>query len=312
VSKRKPIVVFGSINTDLVSCSERIPSVGETITGTDFSMHPGGKGANQAVAIARLGHPVQLVGRLGNDSFGAELRKYLNNAGVDITAVQTVSGSSGVAVILVSDRGENCIVVTPGANAALQPEDLEEHIDLIRNAALVLTQLETPLATVERLAELCQREAVPLILDPAPAQELPVSLLNAVTWFTPNETEAAFYTQKDLDGKGTQDSEEVVEALLRAGISQLVLKLGERGFHLATADGISEQRPAFTVRAVDTTAAGDAFNGAFATALAMGKSPLESARFAAAAAAISVMRHGAQPSMPTMEEVEAFLQKEAE
>ncbi len=305
---RKPIVVVGSINMDLVANAERIPLAGETVASDRFQTFQGGKGANQAVAIAKLGYPVQLIGRLGLDHFGEELQESLRQAGVDIAGVKKISGSSGIALIVVSRQGENCIVVTPGANAQLMPEDLDEYVDQIRLAGAVLAQLETPLKTIERLAEICLQQGVPFILDPAPAQDLPVELIRKITWFTPNETEADFYLGNSQVSKdGMRNSADVVQGLLSLGARNVLLKRGERGFHLATSEGLDVAHPAYSVKAVDTTAAGDAFNGAFAMALVTGKSPVESARFASAAAAASVTRNGAQPSMPTYEEVDQLL-----
>jgi ribokinase len=307
VNKKKPIVVVGSINIDLVARSERIPSIGETTLGLDFQTHPGGKGGNQAAAVARLGHPVEMIGKLGSDSFGAQLRSHLQSAGVEIRGVGTAPGSSGVAMIVVSTRGENSIVVTPGANAMLTPEDLDAHLDLIRASSIVLTQLEIPIHTVEHLASICQREDIPLILDPAPAQALPTSVLRGLQWFTPNVTEASFYTGVTLHNSDKLSYSEIAGAILRLGVPGTILKLGADGSHIASSQGLDERIGALPVDVVDTTAAGDAFNGAFATGLVSGKSPLESAHFANAAAAISVTRHGAQPSMPTLKEVEQLL-----
>ncbi len=299
------IVVVGSINMDLVSRVQHLPAPGETVTGIDFQTHPGGKGANQAVAAGRLGCPVQLIGRVGDDQFGEELRQHLGEAGVDTSAVHHVPGSSGVATILVSSAGENSIVVTPGANAALTPSELDRHLDLLGGASLVLTQLEIPLPTIVRLAELCQQVGAPLMLDPAPAIPLPEGLLASCTWITPNETEAAFYIQPQPPSPPA-----MLRAFRSLGATGVILKLGARGVYLGTPDGQEIAQPAFPVEPVDTTAAGDAFNGAFAAALLLrGESPAASARFASAAAAISVTRHGAQPSMPSMEEVERFLEQ---
>ncbi len=297
----KPIVVVGSINIDLVAKAERIPVTGETVTGIEFQTHPGGKGANQAVAIARLGYPVRMIGKLGSDSFGQELRRNLEEAGVDTTAVGTCEGSSGVAVIVVSPSGDNLIVVTPGANAKLSTSDIDANVDMIRGAGIVLAQLETPLETVEYLARVCAKEGVSLMLDPAPAAELPLGLVGSARWFTPNETEAAFYSRHEHDGKSPVG---VAHALLDLGWPGVVLKLGARGAYLAGSDGLAAEVEAYPVRALDTTAAGDAFNGAFATGMMLGMTAPESAKFAAAAAAVSVTRAGAQPSMPTFEEVE--------
>lgn len=308
---QKPIVVVGSINTDLVAIARHIPAIGETVIGTDFQIHPGGKGANQAVAVACLGYPVRLIGRLGNDSFGAQLRAHLNNAGVDLAGVATSEGTSGVAVIVVSHLGENSIVVTPGANAQVTPHDLDANLEMIRSAGVVLAQLEIPIETVEHLSLICKREGVPLILDPAPATALPPGIFKAVTWFTPNQTEAAFFTGGYANGAGKLPPAEMAALILSKGSGGVVLKMGAEGIYFASASGEREFVPAFPVKAVDTTAAGDAFNGAFATGLMLGKSALKSAQFATAVAGISVTRAGAQPSMPAMAEVQQFLEAES-
>lgn len=302
LSTQKSIVVVGSINTDLVSTSDRIPAVGETVVGSGFQTYPGGKGANQAVAVARLGYPVRMIGRLGKDSFGEQLRSHMQGAGVDCSSVSVCDGPSGVAMILVSSRGENCIVVVPGANGMVSPEDLDSKQNLIREAGVVLAQLEIPLETVEHLGTLCTDAGVPLILDPAPAREVPDTLLKNVAWLTPNETEAAFYA-----GPDAKSPEETAEVLLAKGCGGVVLKLGSLGAYIRQRGASGTFVPAFVVDAIDSTAAGDAFNGGFATGLLLGKSPVEAAVFAAAVAAISVTRAGAQPSMPTMAEVQAFL-----
>jgi ribokinase len=212
-----------------------------------------------------------------------------------------------VAVILVSGKGENCIVVAPGANAKLTPQDLYDNLAVIREAGMVLTQLEIPPETVECLSDLCARENVPLVLDPAPANKLPQKVIEQVAWFTPNETEAAFYGTDNRDQRVSGNPADAAEVLLGKGCRGVVLKMGSSGSYLASQTGLRESIPAFAVKAVDTTAAGDAFNGAFAVGLMMGKSPRDSAVFAAAVAAVSVTRIGAQPSMPTMAEVESFL-----
>jgi ribokinase len=308
LSGQKPIVVVGSINTDLVTFAERIPAVGETIIGNDFQIHPGGKGANQAVAVARLGYPVRMIGRLGNDPFGKQLRAHLINAGVDTSGVATSEGTSGVAIIEVSRSGENSIVVTPGANARVSPQDLETNLEIIRHAGVVLSQLEIPLDTVEYLALICARAGVPLILDPAPAMDLAEAVFAHTAWFTPNQTEAEFFTGKMGSDVSKLPPAEIAKLLLSKGCSGVILKMGEQGVYIASREGIGETLPAFPVTAVDTTAAGDAFNGGFAAGLMLGKNPVESARFATAVAAISVTRNGAQPSMPSMAEVEAFME----
>jgi ribokinase len=306
---KKRLVVVGSINLDLVSVAPRIPLQGETLTATSFASFPGGKGANQAFAAARLGTPVSMIGKLGNDSFGAELRANLRSAGVDTAAVAAESTSSGIAQIITALNGENVIVVTPGANAHVSSHYIEKHLDVIRSAGIVLTQLEIPLETVEYLASVTSKEGIPLVLDPAPAQPLPDSLLERVVWLTPNESETC-----SLLGLKSQDvpedaMEEVAEILLHRGSRNVLLKLGHRGCYLALADARRVFLPAYAVRAIDSTAAGDAFNGAFASALLEGEDPVRAAAWASAVAAISVTRRGAQPSMPTPAEVLAFLKE---
>jgi ribokinase len=305
----KRIVIVGSINLDLVAVTGRIPRAGETVAGSAFQTFPGGKGANQAVAAARLGASVTMIGKVGSDNFGAELRESLEDAGVDISTVSRVSGSSGVALITTDTKGENAITVVAGANHTLTPSDVESQISVIRKAGVVLTQLEIPLDTVECLSKIASREDIPLILDPAPARLLPSALLNNVSWLTPNETETCLLLGQPDYQVSQRDLPQLADAILKLGSRNVILKLGNRGSYLAMSDGCSELIPAYDVNAVDTTAAGDAFNGAFAVGLVEGKSPAESARFASAVAAISVTRSGAQPSMPTRNDVEQFLHK---
>jgi ribokinase len=229
-------------------------------------------------------------------------------AGVDCSGVATCEETSGVAVILVSSRGENCIVVAPGANAKVTPQDVEANLSTIREAGVVLAQLEIPLETVEYLCALCQRQGVPLVLDPAPACDLPTEMFRNLAWFTPNESEAAFYAGNQPCATGAKSPGETARSLLSRGCRGVLLKLGARGAYLATPDFGGQLVPSFPVTAVDSTAAGDAFNSGFATGLMLGKSALESTIFASAVAAISVTRAGAQPSMPSMAEVERFLE----
>lgn len=306
----KPVLVVGSINTDLVSTTDRIPLAGETVLGSEFKIYPGGKGANQAVAVARLGYPVGMIGCVGSDSFGREARTHLNNAGVDTELVETHDGPSGIAVICVSKTGENSIIVTRGANGSLTPTYVEQHRSAIRNASAVLTQLEIPLETVECLSEICWREGVPLILDPAPAATLADGVFKQVRWLTPNRGEAAFYAGDSAETKET-DPRKALERLLQNGAQGILLKLGKEGVLVGEREGKIEFVPAFDVEAIDTTAAGDAFNGGFAVGLMKGMSVMESARFATAVAGISVTRLGAQPSMPTLREVEQFIAEQA-
>ena len=297
---RKPIVVVGSINMDLVAHTHQIPVPGQTVIGTGFDTTPGGKGANQAVAVARLGYPVQMVGMVGDDVFGQALLDNLANAGVGTEAVARVSGPSGVAPILVAESGENSIVVVPGANGKMDKAAVDRQSALIRSAGMVLCQLELPLETVSHVLALCADAGVPVVLDPAPAAPLPEAAFRQASWFTPNETEAAFYL-------GNQpNSEAAAQQLLQKGLKGVVLKRGSDGAYVAVAGKAAWVRP-FPVKPVDTVAAGDSFNGAFAVALLEGNDPWAAARFASAAAAISVTRKGAQASMPSRADVEKFL-----
>jgi ribokinase len=307
-SKTKPIVVVGSINIDLVVTAVRVPLAGETLQGDKFEQHFGGKGANQAVAVARLGYPAEMIGRVGSDSLGSQALESLRRAGVGVDAVEAAEGSSGIACISVSRTGENAIVIVPGANAQVTPEYLDKHEECIRAAGMVLAQLEIPMPSIVYLAELCRRHHIPLILDPAPAQPIPCEVLASITWFTPNETEAEFYAGGIHPELNAESPLCRAEAFLKTGVRSVALKLGARGVLIAPGDSASAILPGVVVHAVDTTAAGDAFNGAFATALMRGMKPLEAGRFACAAAAISVTRRGAQSSMPGYEAVMRLLQ----
>ena len=307
----KPIVVIGSINFDLVSRTERIPVAGETVIGSSFKTFPGGKGANQAVAASRLGARVAMIGKLGTGSFGGELKAGLEQAGVNADAVGFVEGSSGVAQIITDAQGNNSITVVPGANAQLLPRDIKANLDLVRTAGAVLAQLEIPLETVEAVGEICADYSVPFILDPAPARSLPDGLLETVTWLTPNETETCSLLQQEFRELEDDSLQAAASTLLERGCENVILKLGARGCYVALSDGRRRRLPPYPVRAVDTTAAGDAFNGALAVRLLRDKDPLSAIEWASAVAAISVTRHGAQPSMPTAAEVEHFLEKES-
>lgn len=297
---RKPIVVVGSINMDLVAQTRQIPLPGQTVIGTGFNTTPGGKGANQAVAAARLGYPVHMVGAVGEDVFGQSLLDNLAQAGVRTHAVARIPGPSGLAPILVAENGENSIVVIPGANGKMDPASIDRESALIRSAGMVLCQLELPLATVAHTLALCAQAGVPVLLDPAPAAPLPDAVFLQTAWFTPNETEAAFYLGR------TAAPEQAAQQLLDKGVQGVVLKRGAEGAYVAV-QGKAAWVKSFPVQPVDTVAAGDCFNGAFAVALLEGSDPWTAARFASAAAAISVTRPGAQASMPSRTEVDIFL-----
>ncbi|MGA7622273.1 MAG: ribokinase [Candidatus Acidiferrales bacterium] len=308
---RKPIVVMGSINLDLVATADHVPLPGETITGNDFHIFHGGKGANQAVAAARLGYPTRMVGKVGDDCFGSGLKNGLRAAGVDVRPVQVVKGSSGVALINIGSDGQNNIVVVPGANGKMQPKDVAAHAALLRKAGMILSQLEIPLITLESLAAFAHRNQIPLMLDPAPARELPLGLLQVITWITPNESETRILCGLDANEPVTPATAARCADLLRSrGPRNVLIKMGSQGVYLSTEDGLRRMVPAFAVKAIDSTAAGDAFNAGFAVSLLSGKKPADAARYASAVAAIAVTRKGAQPSMPSAREVAKFLKSQ--
>jgi ribokinase len=301
----KAIVVVGSLNMDFVVQVEKLPGRGETMRGEGFQMLPGGKGANQACAVARLGGRCKMIGRVGNDIFGEQLRSNLELAGVDTNSVwRTVGEATGVALISVETGGQNQIVVAPGANGSLRPRDVEAAADVFRGGYLLL-QLESPVETIKEAVALGRARGMLTILDPAPAQPLPPTLLDGVGLLTPNESEARLLLGQQTSSVSLEEASEVAQRLLGLGPKCVVLKLGEKGAWLA--DGSrSLHFPAWPVEAVDATAAGDTFNGALAVALAEGN-PLELAiPFANCAAALSVTRLGAQASIPSRAEVEAL------
>jgi len=298
---RKPIVIVGSITMDLVTRTPRIPAIGQTLIGTGFETTPGGKGGNQAVAASRLGYPVAMVAKVGDDAYGPALLENLRRAGIEISGMSQVAGSSGLAPMFVAEDGLNAIVVVPGANGKMDRAAVDQHAAMIRSAGMVLCQLEIPMDTLAYTLEFCARSSVPVMLDPAPAAELPESVWSRLAWFTPNETEAAFYIGD------TANVENSAKHLLKKGLRGVVLKRGSEGAYVAVAGGRAAWVAPFKVNAIDTVAAGDCFNGAFAVALLEGRDPWAAARFANAAAAICVTRKGAAASMPTRAEVDAFL-----
>jgi len=299
------IVVVGSSNTDMVVKVPHIPAPGETILGGDFIVAPGGKGANQAVAAARLGGTVHLVACLGEDTFGDNSITNFRREGIQIDYIVRYAGApSGVALIFVGEGGENSIAVAPGANEQLSPEHLESAKKAIIESDVVLLQLEVPLATVSRAVYMARQADVKVILNPAPAQSLSDELLTQVDIITPNESEASLLT-----GVAVTDlpsAKEAAWALLRAGVGTVVITMGQRGALLTRDDGMVLV-PGFVVEAVDTTAAGDAFNGGLAWAWARGMDLDKAVRFSNAVGALAVTKMGAQPSLPTLEEVRAFL-----
>jgi len=291
------VTVVGSLNMDLVVRAPRIPQPGETIIGGDFRQVPGGKGANQAVAAARLGARVSMVGRLGRDAFGQALLEGLAGDGVDHTfVIRDEEAATGVALIVVDDGGQNSIVVASGANARLSVGDVEAAQAAIVEADVLLLQLESPLEAVFRTAEMAHARGVTVVLNPAPARSLPASLLAMVDVLIPNESETALLTEMPVTDR--VQAEAAAAALLEMGVGAVILTLGERGALLAQPKGVTHVPP-FEVAPVDTTAAGDAFVGGLATALAEGKSLARAVRWGNAAGALAVTRAGAQPSLPT-------------
>lgn len=297
----RPIVVVGSVNMDLVVRCEHLPRPGETVMGQGFFAAPGGKGANQAVAAARLGSAVEFVGCVGADSFGKQAAEALRGEGIGLSHLGSVEGSAtGVAVILVADTGENSIAVAPGANQFLSVRDIEAVSERIATAALLVCQLETPLGVVRRAIEIASAAAVPVLLNPAPAQPLPDTLLQMVSLLVPNAGEAAA-----LAAVTASDATSVFDsalALRRRGAGTVVVTLGAEGVLLADQSGCL-QHPAYPAHAVDTTGAGDAFVGALAAACAAGLDMQSAVDFAQRAAAFSVARHGAQAAMPRRSEL---------
>jgi ribokinase len=305
---RRSIVVVGSVNLDLVCTGRRIPAPGETVTGETFETFHGGKGANQAVAVGRLGFPVSMIAKVGDDQFGPRLRQSLRAATVNVRAVGTAKGTaSGVAMITVDGSGQNSITVIPGANAQLLPRDLEKSLPQLRAAGMILTQLEIPMETVEYLCSLAGRFQIPLMLDPAPARALPREMLRYVTYLTPNETETCALCAIPSHDLNRETVAELARTLQASGAANVIIKMGKQGAFVAGADGLQRMVPSFKVRVVDSTAAGDAFNGGLAVALMRGLGLEEAVRFAGAVGALSVTRAGAQPAMPTAGEVNKFI-----
>lgn len=302
--QQRKILVVGSSNTDMVIKTEHLPRPGETVLGGTFFMNPGGKGANQAVAIARLGGYVSFICKTGSDIFGHQSQQLFEEEGIDTSYIFSDSKNpSGVALITVDAHAENCIVVASGANAALLPSDLASAVEAIEEADLVLMQLEIPMDTVEYVAEAAYRKGKKVILNPAPAQALSPSLLRHLSIITPNEMEAEMISGIRITDENS--AREAARAIVGMGVGCVIITLGAKGA-LIHCDGADEFIPALRVEAVDTTAAGDVFNGALTVALAEERSLAEAVRFACKASAISVTRVGAQSSAPYRIEVDIF------
>lgn len=298
------VVVIGSLNMDLVTRAPRLPKGGETLIGHSFATVSGGKGANQAVAAARLGAQVAMVGCVGNDDYGVQLRDALLAEQIDCQAVSTVADSSGVALIVVDDNSQNAIVIVAGANGAMTPAVIDRFDAVLQAADVIICQLEIPDATVGHALKRARALGKTVILNPAPASRpLPADWYAAIDYLIPNESEAAALSGLPVDS--LEAAESAAGQLIAMGAGKVIITLGAQGSLFANGKGF-EHFPAPKVKAVDTTAAGDTFVGGFAAALASGKSEAEAIRYGQVAAALSVTRAGAQPSIPTMSDVQAF------
>lgn len=299
------ILVVGSSNTDMVIKTSKFPAPGETILGGDFFMNPGGKGANQAVAAKRLGGNVSFLGKIGEDVFGKQAVQNLKNDGIDIRPVRINKGKpSGIALITIDAKGENSIVVAPGANETLLPEDIDESLSEIETAGFILLQLEIPVSAVNYIAKIASSKGKKVVLNPAPATKLPNTLLNNLYMLIPNETEAELLTGVHI--KDTKTAEKAAWNLKNRGVQIVIITMGSKGAFVLSDEftGIVE---APKVDAVDTTSAGDTFCGALVAKLSSGTNLKEAIEFATAAAAICVTRMGAQMSIPYEKEVIKFL-----
>jgi ribokinase len=298
------ILVIGSLNADLVVRAPRFPAPGETISGEDLAIIPGGKGANQAVAAARQGASVAMVGRVGDDSFGPTLIQNLGDNNVDTSHVQKSESATGTAIIIVVSSGQNSIVLSPGANGKVTPADMEAVS--FQDAKLLLLQLEIPLETVVQAASLARQNGLRVILNPAPARPIPDSLLADVDILVPNESELGLLSGQPVTD--TDSAQSAAQALLAKGVKTVIVTLGANGALLVTDEKVT-RIPTFKVEVVDTTAAGDAFIGGLAAALLKDKSLEEAVHYGNAAGALAATKFGAQPSLPTRDEVERILRR---
>ncbi|WP_339546678.1 ribokinase [Pseudomonas sp. RA_35y_Pfl2_P32] len=298
------VVVVGSLNMDLVTRAPRLPRGGETLIGQSFTTVSGGKGANQAVAAARLGAQVAMVGCVGSDAYGTQLREALLAEQIDCQALSTVEGSSGVALIVVDDHSQNSIVIVAGANGALTPPVVDQFDAILQAADVLICQLEVPYDTVGHVLRRGRELGKTVILNPAPASgALPAQWYGGIDYLIPNESEAAALSGLPVDS--LQTAKAAASQLIAMGAGKVIITLGAEGSLFANGQGF-QHFPAPRVKAVDTTAAGDTFVGGFAAALAGGKSEAEAIRFGQVAAALSVTRAGAQPSIPRLSDVQGF------
>ena len=301
------VISLGSINMDLVVRTPRFANPGETIVGLDFYTAPGGKGANQAVAVGRLGVDALMFGRIGDDFFGKNLLKNLQENNVGIKGVKIDDAlPTGTALITVDDHAENIIIIIPGANSAVGDSDINNLIPFFKKGNILMLQLEIPLDTVVAATKKAKESGVKVLLDPAPARELPDELLQLCDFITPNETEAQFLTGVKIEN--SVDAKKAAEVLLEKGVQAVIVKMSSKGSYYY--DGSIEILfPAYKVDAIDTVAAGDAFNGSFAAALSEGKPIEEILQWANACGALSTTKPGAQPSMPSREELISFIKE---
>ncbi|OME08117.1 ribokinase [Paenibacillus odorifer] len=307
VVSKLDIVVIGSLNMDMVVRTNRSPDAGETLIGQAFALSPGGKGANQAVAAARLGAEVSMIGRVGKDTFGSEMLEIIRNEGIHIEHISVSEHqATGVASIIIEEDGENRIIVVPGANIELTVEDIQALEAVISQTKIIVLQLEMDLAMSEQAIAISHRKGIPVILNPAPARVLKDEMLAQVSYLTPNETEAGILSGMTVDSAET--AEQAARILLQKGVQNVIVTLGSKGALIVNAEG-AKAVPGFPVKAVDTVAAGDSFNGALAQQLVLGKTLEEAVSFANAVGALAVGKEGAIPSLPQLSEVEQFLKR---
>ena len=299
----KNICIIGSLNMDLVVNVDTMPKPGQTIIGSNFKEVPGGKGANQAVAMARLNGNVSMIGKVGEDGFGQTLINSLKNDKVDTTYIQTSKGATGVALITVDKNAQNSIVVSPGANFEVKEDDIDNNIEAIKNSDIVVLQLETPLNTIKYALNKAKELNKYTILNPAPAVKLDDEIIKNVDLLTPNETELEIISGVSIETE--EDIQKAAQIMIENGVKELIVTLGSKGSLYINKEK-SMFKKAYKVEAVDTTAAGDSYTGALAVALSQDKNIEDAMDFASKVGALSVLKEGAQSSLPTLEDVKNF------
>lgn len=299
----KNICVIGSLNMDLVVNVDTMPKPGQTIIGSNFKEVPGGKGANQAVAMARLNGNVSMIGKVGEGGFGQTLINSLKNDKVDTTYIQTSKGATGVALITVDKNAQNSIVVSPGANFEVKEDDIDNNIEAIKNSDIVVLQLETPLNTIKYALNKAKELNKYTILNPAPAVKLDDEIIKNVDLLTPNETELEIISGVSIETE--EDIQKAAQIMIEKGVKELIVTLGSKGSLYINKEK-SMFKKAYKVEAIDTTAAGDSYTGALAVALSQDKNIEDAMDFASKVGALSVLKEGAQSSLPTLEDVKNF------